>query len=60
MKISFGIMALLVAMTFVATPTTFASDASAGNSYAAERVNFDVAPAAHAHITVKGQFGVAP
>jgi TolA-binding protein len=42
-------------------PVTFiASDATAGNSYAARRVNFDVAPAAHAHITTKGQYGVAP
>jgi len=42
-------------------PVTFiASDASAGNSYAARRVNFVVAPAAHAHITCAVPFGVAP
>ena len=42
-------------------PVTFiASDATAGNSYTAKRVNLVVAPTVHAHISCDTQTGKAP
>jgi len=42
-------------------PVTFiASDATAGNSYAAKQIDFVTAPAVHAHITCDSQVGPAP
>lgn len=40
--------------------TIIASDGTAGNSYAAKRVNFVVSPKAHAHIECEAPVGTAP